>query len=226
MKSAAPWVNWISIDTDTEGRFFVEEPLRQLALRGIEEDQTLWLYQYINSHPERTDVDLFAMMKFDQYKYAQADVPFKLKWTLDQCIVRDHIREQALKDRLVNKQRYWVIQQQASDVQYQIDTAGIDSDCEIVEISPITDNIWDWLKILEDCEGMILIDSVFANIVDQMNLNPHGDNYYLRKWNRHVDGNPVFLNEWTYLPVEIPKNHTFRQITAGDIIAAQANTHC
>jgi len=221
MKNSAAWVNWIPIETDREGRFFVEEPLRQLAARGISQDQTLWLYQYINSHPEKTDVDLFAMMKFDQYKYAAAGVPFGRKWTLDQCIVRDHTREQALKDQLVKKERYWVIQQQASDLNYVIDTGGIDEDCQIIEISPVTDSIWDWLKILEDCEGMILIDSVFANIVDQMNLNPQSDNYYLRKWNRHVDGNPVFLNEWTYLPVEMPKNHTFKQITASDIAHAQ-----
>jgi hypothetical protein len=101
-----------------------------------------------------------------------------------------------------------------------MDTSDIDPAAQIVEISELTDNIWDWLGVLEGCEGMVLIDSVFANIVDQLNLNPTADRYFMRKWNRGVDGNPVFLNEWSYLPVDVPEGFTFRQI---DLRAAMRN---
>lgn len=220
MSAAAPWVNWISIATDPRGAYFVSEPMAQLQAHGVEDDNILWLYQYINAMPERTNLDHYYMMKFDQYKYAAAGLPFSLKWTLDQCIARDHDREAALKHRVVTRDRYWVIQQTASDVSYEIDTSNIDPECEVIEIQPLTDNIWDWLGVLEGAEGMILIDSVFANIVDQLNLNPGADRYYLRKWNRCVDGNPVFLNEWTYLPVEIPDRWKFQQIDPRDQIRA------
>jgi hypothetical protein len=218
MTSAAPWVNWISVPTDSHGQYFVAEPLRRLQAYGVEEENTLWLYQYLNTMPERTNLDHYYMMKFDQYKYAAAGLPFSLKWSLRECIQRDPEREQALKKKVVTQDRYWVIQKTASDVTYDIDTSNIDPECQIVEITELTDNIWDWLGVLESAEGMILIDSVFANIVDQLNLNPQCDRYYLRKWNRCVDGNPVFLNEWTFLPVEIPERWKFQQLDPRDQI--------
>jgi hypothetical protein len=218
MKNAAPWVHWIPIPTDPHGLFFVEEPLKRLKNFNIEEDQILWLYQYINSHPERTDLDLFAMMKFDQYKYATAAVPFKNKWLLDQCITRNTTREQQLYDKLVKNPNYWVIHQKASDCSYDIDTSNIDPTCQIIEITEQTNQIWDWLTILEKCQGMILIDSVFANLVDQLDLNPTADRYFMRKWDRNVDGNPVFLQEWTYLHVDTPPGFKFHP---RDIVAEQ-----
>lgn len=212
MNSAAPWVNWIQIPVDPRGYFFAAEPLARLKNLGVKEENTLWLYQYLNSHPEKTNPDWFYSMKFDQYKYAAAGLPFSLKWSLDKCIKRDKIREQILYDQLVSNDKFWVIQQHSSDVSYEIDTSAIDSSRQIIEIKELTNNIWDWLLILEKCEGMILVDSVFANIVDQLNLNPDADRYYMRKWNRNVDGNPVFLNEWTYLNVDIPENFEFRSV--------------
>jgi len=212
MKAAAPWVNWIPIPVDPQGAFFAIEPVKRLRNFGVTEDNILWLYQYLNSNPEKTNPDWFAMMKFDQYKYAAANVPFKNKWLLNECITRNSVREQALFDKLVTNPRYWVIQQKASDVNYDIDTSAIDPNCQIIEITEITDNIWDWLLILERCEGMILIDSVFANIVDQLDLNPDADRYFMRKWNRNVDGNPVFMNEWTYLHVDTPEGFRFNSV--------------
>lgn len=211
MKSAAPWVNWIPIPVDAQGAFFAHEPLKRLNNLGVKEN--LWLYQYLSSNPERTNPDWYAMMKFDQYKYAAAGVPFKHKWLLNNCITRNSQREGELFDRLVKKpDNYWVIQQQASDVVYEFDTSAIDPQAQIIEIKELTDTIWDWLKILEHCQGMILIDSVFANIVDQLDLNPEADRYFMRKWNRSVDGNPVFLNEWTYLHVDTPPGQQFQRI--------------
>jgi hypothetical protein len=46
-----------------------------------------------------------------------------------------------------------------------------------------------------------------------LNLCPDKDKYFLRKWNRRVDGNPVFLQEWIYLPVEAPKGERVTSLT-------------
>jgi hypothetical protein len=116
-KDTAPWVNWLPVPVDARGDFFLNTPLAKLREVGItDDDDLLYLYQYLNSVPEKTDPDLFAMMKFDQYKYAITGIPFAKKWELANCIVRDPVREQALYDRVVKKDRYMVYQGKSSDV--------------------------------------------------------------------------------------------------------------
>jgi hypothetical protein len=206
MRPAAPWVNWLPVVTDQVGHFFLDTPLQLLAKEGVTSwDDILYLYQYLSSVPERTDQDLFAMMKFDQYKYANTGVAFKKKWELDKCLTRDNAREDALYQKLVKQPRYMVYQNHASDVSYDIDLSSVDPALQKIEITPQTDNIFDWIKILEGAETMILIDSVFANLVDQLDLAPDADKYFMRKWNRRVDGNPVFMQDWSYLPVSAPE---------------------
>ena len=204
-EATVPWVTWMPVAVDSQGQFFLNTPLEALATVGItEEDDVLYLYQYLSSVPERTDPDLFAMMKFDQYKYAVAGVPFARKWTLADCILRDPAREQKLYDQLVTKPRYMVYQGKSSDVEYEIDLSGIEADVQRIEITELTDSIFDWLKILEGAETIVLIDSVFANLIDQLKICEGTPKYYMRKWNRRVDGNPVLLGDWGYIPVEAP----------------------
>lgn len=208
-----PWINWIPVHTDPIGKYFLETPLKLLKEIGIEEDDTLYLYQYLNSVPEKTDPDLFAMMKFDQYKYAVAGLPFKLKWQLNSCINRNPQRELQLYNKLVKQSRYIVYQQKSSDVEYDWDLNWINPDLQKIEIQPATDSIWDWLKILEHAEMLILIDSVYANIVDQLQLNPTAEKYFARKWNRSVDGNPVLLENWQWIEVHPPKGVKVTSLT-------------
>lgn len=213
-KETVPWVNWLSVPVDTIGKFFYEIPKQRLAEVGItQDDDILYLYQYLSSQPEKTDQDLFAMMKFDQYKYAMAGVAFRRKWELEKCITRNSDRENLLYNKLVKNTPYVVYQQISSDVKYTIDLSIIDNSYQKIEITEQTDNIFDWLKILENAEMLILIDSVFANIVDQLNLCSDKDKYFLRKWNRRVDGNPVLLQDWMYLPVQIPEGEKVTSLT-------------
>jgi hypothetical protein len=212
-KETAPWVNWLAVPQDDVGYFFLETPLKLLAQQGITDwDDILYLYQFLSSVPEKTDPDLFAMMKFDQYKYANAGVAFKKKWELDQCITRNHEREQALYDQVVKQPRYMVYQERASDVSYEFDLSEVDPTLQRIEITELTDNIFDWIKILDGAELLILIDSVFANLVDQLNLAQNADKYFKRKWNRKVDGNPVFLQDWSYLPTEVPSGMEIKSL--------------
>ena len=210
MMRAAPWVRWMSVPVDEQGLFFYENPAKQLTAIGVTEH--LWMYQYLSSHPEKTNKSHFAQFKFDQYKYAQAGVPFSRKWELKDCIDRDHERESKLYDQLVKKPRYMVYQQTASDLDYPIDLSVIDPEVQCIEIREVTDSIFDWIKILEGAETLILIDSVTANLVDQLGLAEDRDCYYIRKWNRRVDGNPVFLGDWTYVDVEDPEGVQVRSL--------------
>jgi hypothetical protein len=204
-RESVPWITWLPVPVDPQGRFFLETPLSLLADQGItSEDDMLYLYQYLSSVPEKTDPDLFAMMKFDQYKYAITGVPFSKKWELSECITRNVEREQKLYDQVVTSDRYMVYQGTASDVAYEIDLSSIDPAVEKIEITELTDSIFDWLKVLEGAETIILIDSVFANLIDQLKICGSADLYFMRKWNRKVDGNPVLLGDWSYIHVEAP----------------------
>lgn len=213
MVAAAPWVNWISVPVDKQGKFFYKTPNFLLEERGIKEPDQLWLYQYLNSHPHKTNPSLFAQMKFDQYKYATVGLPFRLKWTLDECITRNHAREQALYDQVVKQDRYMIYQNKASDLSYDIDLSVIDPNVQCIEITELTNNIFDWLKVIEGAETIILIDSVFANMIDQLKIAENADKYYMRKWNRRVDGNPVLLGEWTFVDIAEPENVQIKSLT-------------
>lgn len=217
-KDTVPWIHWIPVPVDRIGHFFLDEPLKLLAREGItDHDDILYLYQYLSSSPERTDPDLFAMMKFDQYKYAAAGVAFKRKWDLAQCITRSPQREQALYTRMVKQARYMVYQQTSSDVNYNMDLSAVDPKLQRIEITEQTDNIWDWLQIIENAELVIVIDSVYANIIDQLGICSNVDKYFMRKWNRSVDGNPVLREEWQYLPVTPPEGVKVTSLT--DLLA-------
>ena len=205
-EESVPWITWIGVETDKEGRFFLETPLRDLTRLGVKEADLLYLYQYLNARPDLTNLDYWHMMKFDQYKYAMARVPFREKWRLDRCITRDPVREKALLDQLGIRagDRYMLYQGRASDIAYNLDLSSIDPAVRKIEITALTDVIFDWLGAIEGAESLVLIDSVFANLIDQLGLCKNSQLTYVRKWNRTVDGNPVLLGDWKYLPVGQP----------------------
>lgn len=193
MIHAAPWVHWIPVVTDTAGDFFWNTPTKLLADRGITE--VICLYQALSSHPEFSQVPYFQITSFDQYKYVVAGVPFVNKWKLNQCVVRDHARERALYDRLVVNSNYVVVHDQGSDFAVDIDLSMVPADWQIIKISNLTDSVWDWLKILDNAQCLVLVDSVFANMVDQLGIGD--DNYFVQR--SHMGLTPVLGNQWTYL---------------------------
>jgi hypothetical protein len=204
MMRVAPWVKWIEVPVDANGAFFYENPHKQLSALGVTEE--LWLYQYLSSHPDRTNKSHFAQFKFDQYKYAQAEVPFGKKWELKECLELDPAAQDRLYAQEVKQERYMVYQGQASDLSYDIDLSIIEEGVQCIELRELDGySVFDWIKIIEGAETIILIDSVFANLIDQLSLNPAADKYYMRKWNRRVDGNPVLLGNWTYVDIADPE---------------------
>lgn len=193
MAPAAPWVNWIPIPYDPPGRYFYDVPMQRL--KNLKIDEIICLYQALTGHPEFSEEIYFQHTKFDQYKYIRAGVPFLKKWTLADCIIRNTDREQALYDRVIRNPNYAVVHLQGSDYRASVDLSIIPSDWQTVEITQITDNIWDWLTILERAQSLILVDSVYANIVDQMNIGT--DRYFLRR--SHIGLTPVLGQDWTWI---------------------------
>lgn len=191
-KETVPWINWIPIPTDPTGKFFYDIPIQRL--KNLKMDEILPLYQHLTGHDFNKE-KYFQYTKFDQYKYIASQVPFLHKWHLDQYIQRNPVREQTLYDRLILNPDYAVIHLTGSDHRANFDRSIIPDTWQTVEIQPITDCIFDWLTILERAQSLIMVDSVYANLVDQLNIGD--DRYFIQR--SHIGLTPVQGNSWTWL---------------------------
>ena len=192
MDAVAPYVNWIPVEPDT-GQFFWDIPMQML--RSLQVDETLCLYQALTNHPEFSNVPFFQHTSFDKYKYIQAGVPFLHKWRLNECITRNAEREQALYDKYVKNPNYVVAHLESSQQRVNIDLkAMVPAGWQIIEI--IEDGwVFDWLKIIEGAQSIVMTDSCFANLVDQLNIGE--DRYFIPQ--HHIGLTPVHGNHWTWL---------------------------
>lgn len=131
-------------------------------------------------------------LSFDQFIYNKAGVDFKHKWNLD--INRNKDREQDLFNKLVKHNDYVVYSFTGSTNTRHIDLNQLGY-FNTIEITQITDNIFDWLTIIERAKAIILIDSCFANLVNQLKL-PNKKYFLLRSGPKET---PVLTNDWIIL---------------------------
>jgi hypothetical protein len=203
-KDSVPWVTWVPMKTDPQGAYFLSQPLKIFKYHDVPDLNVLYLYQYLNVAPEFTSPELFNILKFDQYKYWVAGVPFVDKWLLDQCITRDPAREAALGLRVgvAPGDRYALTHFKGSTFAVDIKVTWLDPAVRIINMEEtLTDNIWDWLGLLEDAEAFVGIDSVFANMVDQLKL-AKPTKFWIRRspW----DLTPVLGCQWQLVPTTLP----------------------
>lgn len=191
LNSVAPWIKWIPIIVD-QGPFFYDIPMQRLRNFGV--DEVLCLYQSLTGHPEFTKEPWFQHVSFDRYKYYKAGVPFHRKWELDKCITRNPKREAELYFKKVKNPNYVVTHLQSSVGPVRYDPAIIPDGWDVINI---TDEgyVFDWIKIIENAQAVIMVDSAFANMTDQLNIPV--DKYFIPR--THIQLTPVFGNHWTYL---------------------------
>lgn len=195
-KDAFPKINFIPIEKaiygDATADYFYHQPLRELNKIGCE--FKICLYSYLSGfdlgHQRHRE-----SLSFDAYKYAIAKVPFKEKWTLK--IERNLIREAKMFDllNLNPTEEFIVIHDEGSNTKVNIQEALIEEKKRVVRIEPITNNIFDWLGVIECSNSLHLLDSVYANLVEQLNL-VNTKTLYLRS---NANFSPVFINSWTML---------------------------
>ena len=171
--------------------YFLNEPVRQLRENDCEE--IIVLYSHLGGL-NVVDLRLSVSLKFDEYKYAIANVPFERKWQLKYD--RDMQREEALYDRLNISGDYVCVHDQASTMATPMDippelTRGL----QIVRIEPLTDSVFDWRLTLERAAKLIMVNSFFANFVDQLNLENEKAVFLYSP----VTFTPVFANEWRFI---------------------------
>jgi len=173
--------------------YFFHDPARLIGEHKCE--RTIILYSYL-SDLYIYDTRLSGSLKFDEYKYAIADVPFSKKWNLKYD--RNMAREQALFDSLNISGDYVCFHGQSSDMAKPLALPQQMADgLQVIELEKISEaeSPFDWLLTLERAKKLILIDSCFANLVEQMNLV--GDKYIIVK--NSVHHTPVFKNGWQFM---------------------------
>jgi len=139
----------------------------------------------------------FQIYKFDQYKYSVAGVPFLEKWRLKDCVTRDPEAEQKVYERVTQPDRpYAVVHLDGSDFRADFDRSMIPPDWDLVEIdTATTPSVFNWLRVLEKAESIVCVDSVIANMVDQMGVGE--DRYWIPR--SHIHLTPVLGGDWTVL---------------------------
>ena len=205
VKDSVDWVTWVPMKADDRGEFFLAQPLKIFKYHDVDPNKALYLYHYLNTVPELTDPELFNILKFDQYKYWVSAVPFRMKWTLADCIARDPAREDRLRAAvgiLDKKDRYAVTSLKGSNFNAQIPTGFLDPAVRVIDVDAnATDSIFDWIGVLEGAETIVCVDSAVANMVDQLCID--GPKLY---WMRRSpwDLTPVLGSCWTMLPTNLP----------------------
>ena len=190
-QEAAPYVEFLPLAGE-EGDWMLPIPLASLQARGC--DRILPLASYIGGHPELlARPDLAEVLRFDQYKYAVAGVPFREKWNLQ--IVRNRAREEALFARVVREKDFVVCHLSGSHFRANLDVVAMAGGRQVIEIADLTDNFFDWTLVIERASSRIMIDSCFANLTDQLGIPGHKV-FLVRSAAQFT---PVLLGDWVYL---------------------------
>jgi hypothetical protein len=182
--------------TDSRGEFFWSSAKKALKYI-VPEDRHICLYQYLSTMPHVSDPDIFPILKFDQYKYAVAGVPFLEKWRLGECLVRDRVEEDRVYDLVVKKPRYIVAHLEGSDRRVDLDfREARQQGYQVVEIREgVTENATAWLRVIEEAECLYMIDSCYSNLVDQLGIGV--EKTFIRR--SPMDLTPVLGGEWTWM---------------------------
>lgn len=147
----------------------------------------------------------YKHLKTDEFKYCVAEVPLRAKWELS--LKRDAAREQALYDKLVDPTKKLIVSHLEGS-NFAVDVKSIPYDSETTQLINITPehttNIFDWLLLLERAEAVILVDSVFFNLVEQLNFP--NKKYFIRRSPR--ESTPVMGNQWEFIKIDVPDTNS------------------
>lgn len=192
---AFPKINFIPVYKNETGintsDYFYTRPKE--ILQNISCNATLCLYSHLTGF-DFGQGKLSDAISFDAYKYAIAKVPFSEKWKLK--IKRNPLREAKLFEvlNLNPNENYAVIHDQGSVHNANMDNL-ITPGTRNIKISAITNNFLDWLGVIENSDSAYLVNSVYSNLVEQMNMDIKKFLYIhtTSQWT------PVFVNNWTYI---------------------------
>jgi hypothetical protein len=183
-----PDVHFIPIARTATYDYFHDTPLARLRDVGCQ--RIIPLYSFLRERAVH-DQRLTKALKFDEYKYAVAGVPFARKWELR--IHRGHEREEHLDRRLNITGPYICVHREGTDRTIDVDLPREWLDqYRLVDVSPMTDSIFDWITTFERAAKLVLLDSCFANLVEQLNIQV--EKYFVLRSAIYLT--PVLKNGW------------------------------
>jgi hypothetical protein len=195
-KDAFPKINFLSIEKSVTGNataeYFYSAPHNELMKNGC--TTIICLYSHLTGfdfgYPRHQN-----SLSFDAYKYAVAKVPFKEKWNFHPR--RNPIREARIFNllELNPEDKFTLIQTEGSNFTINPDQIPSKNELRRITIKPITDNIFDWLGVFERCDSAFLIDSVYVNLIEQMNLKIKKTIFF----RSNCQLTPTLINEWEFI---------------------------
>lgn len=145
------------------------------------------------------EMELFNQLKFDEFKYATADVPFEYKWKLR--VNRNEKRESILSDRFLSTTKKNVVMHlEGSNIKLEpsiFENLNLDEYNVINITGDITNNLFDWIGVLEKSDVIVTLDSVFTNLIDQLRLP--NTKYFIKR--SGINMTPVLGSGWQYLRI-------------------------
>lgn len=129
---------------------------------------------------------------FDEFRYELANVDFAKKWSLH--INRNPIREPQLWTHVIKAEQYAVTHFEGSNFAKSVKLENRDN-IQIINIQPITPCVFDWLLVLEQAKYLVLLDSCFANLVEQLNFK--NKKFFITR--SEPLKTPTLKNEWVII---------------------------
>jgi len=128
------------------------------------------------------------ILPYDKFKYDRLELPVDLKWNLRDCINRNYNKENELYNKLVTNEKYAVINPTCSSGRYNINFDA--SGGQVIEVTTEY-NIFHWIKILENAQTIVLLNSGMLCLVDQLNITNRKIVFKIPS-----DKLPILRNEW------------------------------
>lgn len=208
-----------TIQSNIRNPYWFETPRKMLLDAGVDEiisfpyEEILHFKKigldsrFIDPVPLRAkELKLSFHTTFDQFKYASCNIPFEEKWNLD--LRRNIKREESFfVEKVPNPSKPYVVTHLSGgmgrikfnlNTQSFIETIGM-KDHQIINIDDSSDNIFDWITIIEKSACFIGLDSFFVNLVDQLNINI--PKFFIRRSPSNFT--PVLKHNWEYIPVSL-----------------------
>jgi len=129
--------------------------------------------------------DGFGDETFDQFKYRKCGVPFEKKWRLD--INRKIKEEETVYNMYVKNNRYNVAGLAHSR---GIVNLKIESNNPTIYINE-NHSFFSWIKVLENANNIVLVESAMSNLVEQLNLTNKKTLV-----TKPIQPRPVYKNNW------------------------------